>query len=94
MAGSDCLEGRKHKNQHIIYCIVTQFKRLVNIQIFGIAEFYAEIRDNLMLLFAGKSCDFCKRGGQTAACPPDGISYRMCQIVQLWVPVCRSAMWV
>ena len=61
---------------------------------FGNAEFCAKIRNVLMLLPAGVGCVFRKKGGQTAACPPDISSYKMCQMVQFWVPVCRSAMWV
>lgn len=61
---------------------------------FGNTEFCAKIRNALMLLFVGKSCVFHKKGGQTAACPPDMGPYKMRQMVQFWVPVCRSAMWV
>lgn len=61
---------------------------------FGNAEFYAEIQNDLMLLPAGVGCVFHKKGGQTAACPPDISSYKMRQMVRFWAPVCRSAMWV
>lgn len=56
--------------------------------------FCAGIQNVSMLLSAGVGCVFRKKGGQTAACPPDISSYKMCQMVQFWVPVCRSDMWV
>ncbi len=56
--------------------------------------FCAGMQNASMLLPAGVGCVFHKKGGQTAACPPDISSYKMCQMVQFWVPVCRSAMWV